>query len=335
MEHLSFYKGKVMPLFLDLALYQELKINTEIEEKMETEVIYNHENPDHTYVLDHTLFLESEDFQSLKDIFYSEANEFHYCPSCKKTLPIIYKGHTLDEKYKPSILSSDVNISNKEEHMATWSIAKQALAERFLHIRKQLFGDSNVLSIHLECTAAQKHQFLVYFKYTANHGIMKIGQTPSNIEFDNTFSRYKKVIKDKDINFELKRAIGLKSHGVGVGSYVYLRRIFEKLIYKQFEEYMKSHAQYNRKEFNNKRMEDKIPFLKDYLPTSLVENTNLYKVLSKGIHELSEKDCLEYFGPVYESIIIILEEKLEIEEKNNRKNAILKAVNKVHSNLSK
>jgi hypothetical protein len=164
---------------------------------------------------------------------------------------------------------------------------------------------------------------------------MKIGQTPSIIEFDNTFSRYKKVIGDKDINLELNRAIGLKAHGVGVGSYVYLRRIFEKLIYKQFEEYMKSHVQYNRNEFQKFRMDEKIPFLKDYLPTSLVENTNLYKVLSKGIHELSEKDCLEYFGPVYESIIIILEEKLEIEEKNNRKNAILKSVNTAHSNLSK
>ena len=334
MEHLSFYKGKVMQLFLDLALYQEVKINTEIEEKNETEVHYDRDSG-HTYVSEYTLFHESEDFQSIKDIFYSEVNEFHYCPACKKTLPIIYKGHTLDEKYKSSLLSSEMNISSNEEHMETLFFARQALAERLLHMKKQLFGDSNFLSIHLECTAAQKHQFLVFFKYTAEHGIMKIGQTPSTIEFNNAFSRYKKVIRNKDINFELKRALGLKAHGVGVGSYVYLRRIFEKLIYKQFEEYMKSHTQYNRNEFKNFRMEDKIPFLKDYLPTSLVENTNLYRVLSKGIHELSEKDCLEYFGPVYESIIIILEEKLEIEEKNNRKNAILKALNTVHSNLSK
>ena len=44
-----------------------------------------------------------------------------------------------------------------------------------------------------------------------------------------TIRNYRSVL-DKDHYQELNRAIGLASHGVGIGSFVYLRRIFERLV---------------------------------------------------------------------------------------------------------
>lgn len=49
-----------------------------------------------------------------------------------------------------------------------------------------------------------------------------------------------KNVLDKKSLFEFKRAIGLAAHGTGVGSFVYLRRIFEGLITETYETYKAS-----------------------------------------------------------------------------------------------
>jgi hypothetical protein len=58
-------------------------------------------------------------------------------------------------------------------------------------------------------------------------------------------------------------------------------------------------------------MEEKIALLQHKLPETLVENKNVYKILSFGIHELSEDDCLAHFESVRAAIELILEVKLE------------------------
>ena len=56
--------------------------------------------------------------------------------------------------------------------------------------------------------------------------------------------------------------------------------------------------------------------LKDYLPTALVNNTVFYGVVSKGIHELSEEECLEYF-PVLKSFIFLVLRQWEKNRKDS------------------
>lgn len=41
---------------------------------------------------------------------------------------------------------------------------------------------------------------------------------------------------------------------------------------------------------HQRRVEDKIKLLKDYLPQMLVDNKVVYGIMSKGIHELSEEE---------------------------------------------
>ena len=50
---------------------------------------------------------------------------------------------------------------------------------------------------------------------------------------------------------------------------------------------------------------------------------SVYKVLSKGVHELSEQDCLRYFPAIKLSIELILEQKIE-EEKEQKRDAEVK-----------
>jgi hypothetical protein len=61
-----------------------------------------------------------------------------------------------------------------------------------------------------------------------------------------------------------------------------------------------------------------IDILSYHLPEFLVENRKLYGILSKGLHELSEEECLKYFQTVKIGIEQILDEKIEIAEKKEK-----------------
>ncbi|MFI3135251.1 MAG: hypothetical protein QX197_00585 [Methylococcaceae bacterium] len=58
-------------------------------------------------------------------------------------------------------------------------------------------------------------------------------------------------------------------------------------------------------------MNEKIVILNSELPEFLVENKSMYSILSKGIHELSENECLAAFPVIKVGIEIILDDKLE------------------------
>jgi hypothetical protein len=176
---------------------------------------------------------------------------------------------------------------------------------------------------------------LRFFIYTNERIIVKLGQYPSlaDIQFAEIGEKYDKVL-DKDSLFEFKRAIGLAAHGTGVGSIVYLRRIFEKLISQAFQN-NKASLGIEEKDFVTKRMEDKVEILKNYLPSQLVELKSVYKILSKGLHELSEKECLAYFEPLKLSIELILDQKIEMYLKKERDEKVKQEVQNIHKALGK
>jgi hypothetical protein len=132
----------------------------------------------------------------------------------------------------------------------------------------------------------------------------------------------------------LKRAVGLTSHGIGAGSFVYLRRVFEFLLQDAFER-AKSNSSIDEDEYNTSRVVEKIKLVKDYLPSFMSGNTQTYGILSKGVHELSEEECLKHFELMKETIICILEEALEKKEKEERIRKLSAEINKVVAELSK
>lgn len=143
--------------------------------------------------------------------------------------------------------------------------------------------------------------------------IVKIGQYPSvaDLEFPE-LKKYKKILSDDDIK-GLRRAIGLFAQGIGAGSYVYLRRILEHLVLEAQNRGIKDGV-IAKEEIERMRMGEKIKALSNYLSEIFVNNASIYGILSKGIHELSEKECIAYF-PVLKSCIFLILEKWEEERK--------------------
>jgi hypothetical protein len=79
------------------------------------------------------------------------------------------------------------------------------------------------------CSRRHNHQFFFYFRLESRI-LTKVGQSPSMADIEQGQVQHYRSVLDKAHYQELNRALGLASHGVGIGSFVYLRRIFERLV---------------------------------------------------------------------------------------------------------
>jgi hypothetical protein len=196
--------------------------------------------------------------------------------------------------------------------------------------------ESNVFCVSFACTRNESHNMYFYFmvhdSLTADHDtVTKIGQYPSLADLNSDeIKKYRRILGDKYKEFS--KAVKLASHGVGIGSFVYLRRIFENLIEEAHQEAIKTNS-WNEYDYQKSRMDEKIRLLKDYLPEFLVKNQILYSILSKGIHELSEDECLKYFGSIKLGIELILDEKLEKLDREAKIKEAEKSISEIHSEL--
>lgn len=176
--------------------------------------------------------------------------------------------------------------------------------------------NNNVLERHLFCSRDKSHELSFYFRFH-NGTVTKIGQNPSLADLATyDIRKYIKVL-GKERYAEFSRAIGLISHGVGIGSFVYLRRIIEHLIEEAHQTKVNSPG-WDEELYKRCRIDGKIEMLKDALPDFLVTNKSIYSILSKGIHELEERECINSFHVVRVAIELILDEKLEELQRRNK-----------------
>lgn len=170
------------------------------------------------------------------------------------------------------------------------------------------------------CTRNSTHEYISYFRIGGSM-IQKVGQFPSVADLQiPQIQKYRKLLGNEKYK-EFTRALGLAAHGVGIGSFVYLRRIFEGLI-EEAHSIAYQNPEFEEEEYKRDRIEEKILLLNDLLPEFLVKHRSIYSILSKGIHELSEEECLNYFNPIKVGIELILDEKIkELEKKEKEKEA--------------
>ena len=162
------------------------------------------------------------------------------------------------------------------------------------------------------CTRNREHTILFDLIVT-NEKIIKIGQFPSVADLVlPEIAKYKSVLGK--LYSEFSKAIGLFAHGIGIGSFVYLRRIIEKLIFDKYEQFY-DELGVPANEFNRLKFDEKIELLKNHLPAILVRNKNVYGIVSKGIHELSEDECRSMFPYIRTGIELILDDLLAEKER--------------------
>lgn len=207
-----------------------------------------------------------------------------YCKSdsCQKSS--IFRSASVSELFTapPSLASGIVGAS-----------AKQASSPYF---------DTSIQC--LRCGSIYK-----FFNLFDDECIAKVGQFPALEDIaSGEIRKFRKLLSEEDYS-AIHRATGLASHGVGIGSYVYLRRVFEHLIDKRHQARTQP-----IKQFSRMKMHQKIEALGSSLPPSISEHSNVYSILSLGVHQLSEEECLKYFSILRASIIQILSEDYEAKQ---------------------
>jgi hypothetical protein len=203
----------------------------------------------------------------------------------------------------------------------------------FSRIPSQTYADSeswvvnHTFSILLKCLRNSEHGLHFYFR-VEGRSMQKVGQFPSLADLNLFDVKKYSAILEKPYFRELTRAIGLAAHGIGVGSFVYLRRIFESLIEIAHQDLSRT-SSWNEEAYIKAYMSDKIQMLAPALPEFLVQNRAMYGILSKGIHELTEDECLKAFPVLKVGIEIILDAKLRTQEEQIKLQEATKAIQRL------
>ncbi|MEB4861255.1 hypothetical protein [Priestia megaterium] len=166
---------------------------------------------------------ENVNYDILPSLFFEEQILDIYCIDCQKQSTFKStkwsKSQAITPEYKTY---EDIDIS---------SLNKKARQEASIneYFMKNLWNKSTPLELEFTCQRHNNHKMYIHFMIRDNK-LFKIGQYPSSASIDQVdLQKYRKIL-DKDKYIELNKGIGLASHGVGIGSFVYLRRILEGLI---------------------------------------------------------------------------------------------------------
>lgn len=276
--------------------------------------------------------IKEENVSDLIDLISGSIKISSYCKECGQERvfamkPIEYyfmAGPDGDEEINCKSLGEEIS-SLQDLIFSSEARIKSKSTEEWNWINWQIADVTRLMNFEFICSMEEEHH-LDFIVLANNKSLMKIGQYPTVADL--TFPElddYKHVISKQDRR-ELGTAIGLFANGVGAGSYVYLRRILERLVYQAKES---AGADIDTDKFQNAKVADRIKMLRGYLPDILVQNTTIYGILSKGIHELSEEECIKHFPVVKECIFQILGMWESIRKKRADEEALNKALNVV------
>lgn len=253
-----------------------------------------------------------------------------YCPKCKESRVFsseaIYfyqedEGEIAKYSLEDEIISNQKFLNNPRPHFADqpeapwqWNNWLTEYAVRLMVFR-------------FFCAMDETHR--MDFVVLVEGNIMKkIGQYPSFADLSYPeLKDYKKVMSEKDAK-ELRRALGLYSSGIGIGSFVYLRRITERIIHKAGQMAIEDNA-ITEEQYNQAHVDERIKMLSGYLPKSLSSNKVFYGIVSKGIHELSEEECLEYFPVMHSFILMVLRQWEKIRKDKEEEAALEASLNRI------
>lgn len=165
----------------------------------------------------------------------------------------------------------------------------------------------------IQCTRAL-HEIDFYF-HVDDQTLYKVGQYPSQLEIaKGNFEHYLYVLDKLHLEC-LNKGLELATYGTGIGSYIYVRKVFEYLI-ELIHLKAKELPGWDEQKFLTSRFLDKTLMLHEHLPGYLKTNSKILQILGKSLQDLEEEECLECFNDLKHSVFIMIEEMV-LEKKIN------------------
>lgn len=262
-----------------------------------------------------------------KKILLSDSRFDMYCPACRKT--------------STWVLLVDPELKRRSDRESATSVLSSHGG----------FGGSVLtywvgeFKLRISCTRVPQHTAIFHFvssKANAseeefNPHIVKIGQNPSLADFESgDLSGLEKGLT-KAQRGDFVRAIRTASHGFFVAACVYYRRVFESIIDDAKKEYMKKNELKEWAEYESTNTTtDRIKLLKSELPTFLSDHPNLYKLLSIGVHNLTEQDCGQEILSIRQAIEHIVRSRIILRQQEEESETLSKLISQSvdkHTNI--
>ena len=198
--------------------------------------------------------------------------------------------------------------------------------------------------LHLVCARDGRHHGDFYFntlgpsaadylRFAMGEGteldptlLVKVGQYPSLTEFQlGDLTEFEDGMS-KQQRGEFVRATNSAAHGFNVAACVYFRRIFESVLVEARDDYMAQHGLTEWQEFKDARTDERIGLLRENIPKFMSEHPQLYRVLSLGIHELTEKQCAAELPMLRKSIELIMRDRVTAARQKREREEVSKLV---------
>ena len=277
--------------------------------------------------------ITEENIEQLIEFIGGECKISVYCPECREERVFStesFRVHSDNGYISGKVFVNDFQVRLGRAHFVGGNDGVKNAKDWMLKNWRELEFPLTLM-ITLCCAMDSTHR-LYYVIHAYEKCLIKIGQYPSiaTLSFSE-LDEYRHVMDDS-VRKEFGTALGLFANGVGIGAYTYLRRIFESIIIKASETAI-DEGNIEKRAFNEARVTEKINMVKDELPETIVDNPVLYGIISKGIHELSEEECIEYFPVMKDSILLILNQwekkRKEVETKKRLNASISKIASKI------
>lgn len=292
-------------LLLNLPLYTPVSIDVTCGNVQEREINNGYENEYYTET--------PKEFQYLIR-FITESNSaiYGYCPNCnKKTYFTVGIGKKLPDElcsteicsYTDSKIESDMYIPEVDEVM-------DSLCRKLVCFSNALFFDKHFCCPY--CQGIYKAAYtLAYNKAQKRIVLSKIGQYPHlSLVSKEDIDFYNKILEKFDAKSDYQKAIRNNANGDNIAAFVYLRRVIEKYVdYIYLKNSIKLALSHEK--FSSLKTLDKISQLKNFVPDMLIQNREIYSVVSLGIHQLNEEKCRELYPCLKDVIDHVLSVELE------------------------
>lgn len=275
----------------------------------------------------------------LIDLINGEVKIDEYCPSCGENRvfsmePMVYyRESEFNGTYIPALIANELESLQRFVYGETIGDEDDSSSLEWDWKNWQIDDTVRVMVFRFACSMESSHR-IDYIVLSEGCKIKKIGQYPSvaDLSFPE-LKEYRKIISKQDEK-EFRRAIGLYAQGIGVGSFVYLRRIFERIIDIAKQKAITA-GTLDEQTYKDAHVDERIKMLANYLPKTLVESTVFYGIVSKGIHELSEEDCIAYFPVLRGFIFMILRQWEQLRKDEEEEKQIKDSLSKIAADIKK
>lgn len=274
--------------------------------------------------------ITEDNIKDLIQLIGGKVNINMYCPKCRHES--VFRGNPVLYFRASNLAGTPYCTGDSQKHYLADIISENiSYAEGFEIWNHDINDDTRIMTFKFDCAKNDAHH-LDYVVIIENNNMKKIGQYPSTADLNYPELKQYRCIIGEENEKELRRACGLFASGIGIGSFVYLRRIFERIVVIA-ENKAVSKNKIDEEEFKKANTTKKIKMLSEYLPDFMIDNTIFYGIVSSGIHELSENECLDYFPALYGFIILILKKWKDLQDENIIEEQVKKDLNKIHSEI--